>query len=112
MARFPTWYKTPVQGHMLMGNCKVVHLHRRGDSTYFRRGLPQDVTDRFQRKEIKVSLGRIQREEAQNVCRLAAVLFDRMVARVRFMDYPNKQEIEDLIREDFTGRLEKVREIV
>jgi len=95
-----------------MGNRGVVHLHRRGDSYYFRRGIPQDVTNRFQRKEIKVSLGRIQREEAQNVCRLAAVLFDRMVARVRFMDYPNKQEIEALIREDFTERLDKIREIV
>jgi len=39
-----------------MGKHGVVHLHRRGDSTYFRRGIPQDVTDRFQRKGIKVSL--------------------------------------------------------
>lgn len=47
-----------------MGNRGVVHLHRRGDSTCFRRGIPQDVTDRFQREEIKVSLGRIRQEEA------------------------------------------------
>lgn len=95
-----------------MANRRLAHLHRRGDSYYFRRGIPQDVADLFQRSEIKASLGRISRNEARNICRLAPVLFDRMVAKVRFMEYPGKLEIEDLVRDDFTSRLKQLREIV
>jgi len=41
---------TRALGH---GKSRVVHLHRRGDSYYFRRGIPQDVMDEFRYVAIK-----------------------------------------------------------
>jgi len=106
------WYRKLVQAGAEMGARTPNYLTRRGERYYFRRALPGHLRRRFNRSEIKVSLGTDQLASARRRCRSATNCFERIVQVVDYMPELTSQAINQLVRDYFAASVQGVYDIM
>lgn len=89
----------------------VDYLCKRGRIFYFRRAIPTHLVERFQRKEIKVSLRTRDEFTARICCREISNRFEKLMFRVARMPDLTKDKIDALLRGYFEGLLSKAEEL-